>query len=124
MRTDMTKGVGYDKYYDVGGGVCVPTPTFILEMIILAIPLMPAVTPDEAAASLISFVEGIKPEHAGTFWAPRGPQCVISLKRHSITYKSFAISQGHWRSRACTWKRSPDALAIAMVVCREQKAGV
>ncbi|GAM40494.1 short chain dehydrogenase/reductase [Talaromyces pinophilus] len=53
MRTEMTKGVGFDKYYESGG----------------------AVTPDEAAKSLAEFVEkdfGI--EKTGTYWAPRGPR--------------------------------------------------
>lgn len=53
MRTEMTRSVGFDKYYDQGG----------------------AVTPDEAAKSLVDFVEkdfGI--EKTGTYWAPRGPR--------------------------------------------------
>ncbi|EEA22842.1 oxidoreductase, short chain dehydrogenase/reductase family superfamily [Talaromyces marneffei ATCC 18224] len=53
MRTEMTRGVGFDKYYESGG----------------------AVTPDEAAKSLVEFVDkdfGI--EKTGTFWAPRGPR--------------------------------------------------
>jgi NAD(P)-dependent dehydrogenase (short-subunit alcohol dehydrogenase family) len=53
MRTEMTAGVGYDQYWDIGG----------------------AVTPDEAAKSLGEWVEkdfGI--EKTGTYWAPRGPR--------------------------------------------------
>ncbi|KAJ7106561.1 oxidoreductase [Mycena epipterygia] len=50
MRTEMTKNVGYDQYWDSGG----------------------AVTPDEAAASLIPFIDTFTMEMSGQFWAPRG----------------------------------------------------
>ncbi|KAF7296273.1 Short-chain dehydrogenase/reductase family protein [Mycena chlorophos] len=50
MRTEMTKNVGYDEYWDAGG----------------------AVTPDEAAASLIPFIEGFTLAKTGQYWAPRG----------------------------------------------------
>jgi len=52
MRTEMTKGVGFDKYWDGGG----------------------AVTPDEAAGSLVAWVEGLSIEKSGEYWAPRGPR--------------------------------------------------
>jgi NAD(P)-dependent dehydrogenase (short-subunit alcohol dehydrogenase family) len=51
MRTEMTKGVGFDKYWDAGG----------------------AVTPDEAAKSLIDWTEGLDASKSGEYWAPRGP---------------------------------------------------
>ncbi|KAJ5684009.1 uncharacterized protein N7477_000354 [Penicillium maclennaniae] len=51
MRTEMTKSVGFDKYWDAGG----------------------AVTPDEAAQSLASFVDTFDIGKTGEFWAPRGP---------------------------------------------------
>ncbi|KAH8424193.1 oxidoreductase, short chain dehydrogenase/reductase family superfamily [Aspergillus melleus] len=51
MRTEMTKSVGFDKYWDAGG----------------------AVTPDEAAQSLASFVEDFDISKTGEYWAPRGP---------------------------------------------------
>ncbi|KAJ5106009.1 hypothetical protein NUU61_003356 [Penicillium alfredii] len=51
MRTEMTKSVGFDKYWDAGG----------------------AVTPDEAAQSLVSFIDGFDLSKTGEFWAPRGP---------------------------------------------------
>ncbi|GFF90879.1 uncharacterized oxidoreductase YKL071W [Aspergillus udagawae] len=51
MRTEMTKSVGFDKYWDAGG----------------------AVTPDEAAQSLASFIDGFDISQTGQFWAPRGP---------------------------------------------------
>ncbi|KAF7342398.1 Oxidoreductase, short chain dehydrogenase/reductase family superfamily [Mycena venus] len=50
MRTDMTKNVGYDQYWDSGG----------------------AVTPDEAATSLIPFIETFTMDMTGQYWAPRG----------------------------------------------------
>ncbi|RAK76989.1 oxidoreductase, short chain dehydrogenase/reductase family superfamily [Aspergillus fijiensis CBS 313.89] len=52
MRTEMTKGVGFDKYWDAGG----------------------AVTPDEAAESLASFTDTFDISKTGQYWAPRGPR--------------------------------------------------
>jgi NAD(P)-dependent dehydrogenase (short-subunit alcohol dehydrogenase family) len=51
MRTEMTKGVGFDKYWDDGG----------------------AVTPDEAANSLKEWTETLDISKTGEYWAPRGP---------------------------------------------------
>jgi len=50
MRTDMTKSVGFDQFWDSGH----------------------AVTPGEAAESLVKWIDGLKTEHSGQFWAPRG----------------------------------------------------
>ncbi|KAJ6506956.1 oxidoreductase [Mycena sanguinolenta] len=51
MRTDMTKNVGYDAYWDSGG----------------------AVDPATAAASLLAFVDShVTMERSGEFWAVRG----------------------------------------------------
>ncbi|KAL8696433.1 MAG: hypothetical protein Q9224_002797 [Gallowayella concinna] len=50
MRTEMTKSVGFDKFWDDGG----------------------AVTPDEAAKSLIEFIDGFDLSKTGEYWAPRG----------------------------------------------------
>ncbi|KAK9234210.1 hypothetical protein V1525DRAFT_413798 [Lipomyces kononenkoae] len=52
MRTEMTRNVGFDKYWDDGG----------------------AVTPDEAAESLASFIEDFDLSRTGQYWAPRGPR--------------------------------------------------
>lgn len=52
MRTEMTKGVGFDKYWDVGG----------------------AVTPEEGAKSLIEWTEKLDMSKTGEYWAPRGPR--------------------------------------------------
>ncbi|EDR02063.1 uncharacterized protein LACBIDRAFT_191812 [Laccaria bicolor S238N-H82] len=59
MRTDMTKGVGYDQYYDSGG----------------------AVEPSEAARSTLEFISTITHEKTGTFWAPRGPRDIGEAER-------------------------------------------
>jgi len=51
MRTEMTKGVGFDKYWDDGG----------------------AVTPDVAAKSLVDFIDAdVDISKTGQYWAPRG----------------------------------------------------
>ncbi|RDW64257.1 NAD(P)-binding Rossmann-fold containing protein-12 [Coleophoma crateriformis] len=53
MRTEMTAGVGFDKYWDDGG----------------------AVPPEEAAKSLAEWVEkDLDMSKSGEYWAPRGPR--------------------------------------------------
>ncbi|TPX57470.1 hypothetical protein PhCBS80983_g03822 [Powellomyces hirtus] len=60
MRTDMTKGVGFDKYYEDGG----------------------AVTPDVAAASLIEWVDmELDIGKSGEYWAPRGPRDIGTAEK-------------------------------------------
>ncbi|CAG7563348.1 unnamed protein product [Fusarium equiseti] len=51
MRTEMTKGVGFDKFWDEGG----------------------AVMPDKAATSLIEWTDKLDMSKTGQYWAPRGP---------------------------------------------------
>ncbi|KAF1939941.1 NAD(P)-binding protein [Clathrospora elynae] len=51
MRTEMTKGVGFDKFWDEGG----------------------AVMPDVAAKSLVQWIETFDISKTGQYWAPRGP---------------------------------------------------
>jgi NAD(P)-dependent dehydrogenase (short-subunit alcohol dehydrogenase family) len=52
MRTEMTRSVGFDKFWDDGG----------------------AVTPDVAAKSLVEWIENeFHMSKTGEFWAPRGP---------------------------------------------------
>ncbi|KZM28122.1 uncharacterized protein EKO05_0006788 [Ascochyta rabiei] len=51
MRTEMTKGVGFDKFWDAGG----------------------AVTPEVAAISLADWIETFDIRRTGEYWAPRGP---------------------------------------------------
>jgi short-subunit dehydrogenase len=56
MRTEMTKNVGFDKFWDKGG----------------------AVTPDVAAKSAIDWIETFDISKTGEYWAPRGPGSVLS----------------------------------------------
>ncbi|KAI5361436.1 Putative short-chain dehydrogenase/reductase SDR, NAD(P)-binding domain superfamily [Septoria linicola] len=51
MRTEMTKNVGFDKFWDDGG----------------------AVVPEEAAKSLREWVDTFDISKTGEYWAPRGP---------------------------------------------------
>ncbi|KAJ7435980.1 oxidoreductase [Mycena galericulata] len=57
MRTDMTKNVGYDQFWDSGG----------------------AIPPSTAAASLLPFIDAFTLEMSGQFWAPRGLRCALSI---------------------------------------------
>ncbi|CRJ96589.1 hypothetical protein BN1723_008641 [Verticillium longisporum] len=57
MRTEMTAGVGFDKYWDEGG----------------------AVTPEEAAASLAQWTDGLDISKTGEYWAPRGPRDIVAV---------------------------------------------
>ncbi|KAJ4288609.1 hypothetical protein N0V90_011846 [Kalmusia sp. IMI 367209] len=50
MRTEMTRGVGFDKFWDEGG----------------------AVTPDVAAKSLTEWISTFDISKTGQYWAPRG----------------------------------------------------
>lgn len=59
MRTEMTKGVGFDKFWDSGG----------------------AVAPAEAAQSTLDFVSKVTIKDTGTFWAPRGPSDIGEAPR-------------------------------------------
>jgi len=53
MRTEMTKSVGFDQFWDDGG----------------------AVLPSEAAQSVVRWTEDhFTLEKSGTYWAPRGPR--------------------------------------------------
>ncbi|TFK41699.1 hypothetical protein BDQ12DRAFT_733178 [Crucibulum laeve] len=59
MRTDMTKDVGFDQFYDSGG----------------------AVEPSVAARSTIDFISTLTHKQTGTFWAPRGPGDIGEAER-------------------------------------------
>ncbi|KAI9163323.1 putative oxidoreductase [Paramyrothecium foliicola] len=50
MRTDMTRGVGFDKFWDAGG----------------------AIAPDEAARLLVEWTDKLDMSKSGELWAPRG----------------------------------------------------
>jgi NAD(P)-dependent dehydrogenase (short-subunit alcohol dehydrogenase family) len=70
MRTDMTKGVGFDKYWDDGGG---ENPIVFSARLVMT-DTGPAVTPDVAATSLIKWIETFDMSKTGEYWAPRGPR--------------------------------------------------
>lgn len=67
MRTELTRGVGFDKFWDEGGGK-LPT-TDIYHCTNGGI----AVTPDVAAKSLIEWISTFDISKTGEYWAPRGP---------------------------------------------------
>ena len=72
MRTEMTRGVGFDKFWDDGGGMkpyMAPPRTYSGSNLAIS-----AVTPDEAAKSLISFISTFDIKMTGEYWAPRGPR--------------------------------------------------
>ncbi|KAI9724622.1 MAG: hypothetical protein M1828_003646 [Chrysothrix sp. TS-e1954] len=54
MRTEMTKSVGFDKFWDEAG----------------------AITPDEAADSLIDWIKTFDMSKTGTYWSPTGPKFI------------------------------------------------
>lgn len=69
MRTEMTSGVGFDKYWDDGG----------------------AVTPDVAAKTLLLWAEKLDMEKSGQYWAPRGPgKCFLSYLGRGAVSKMMA----------------------------------
>ncbi|KAL1682464.1 oxidoreductase [Schizophyllum commune] len=60
MKTDMTRSIGFDKFYESGG----------------------AIEPSESAESTIDFVlNKMTHEQTGTFWAPRGPSGIGEAER-------------------------------------------
>jgi hypothetical protein len=79
MRTDMTRGVGFDKFWDDGG----------------------AVTPREAAESLVKWVADLREEEekglarSGEYWAPRGASTFSLLY---FTVLCFCLGSA-WRGR-------------------------
>lgn len=91
MRTDMTRGVGFDKYWDVGG----------------------AVTPEEAARTMVEWVEGLGMEKTGEYWAPRGPSMYLLVNvplRHANS-----LNRGYWDCRCGFGEGSTYATAITLV---------
>lgn len=70
MRTDMTKGVGFDKYWDDGGGM----DHRLFSQLHNDWRTTLAVTPDEAADSLLEWIRTFDIKHTGEYWAPRGPR--------------------------------------------------
>ena len=66
----MTKGVGFDKFWDEGGGEHRPLKDQCVDCADI---VPPAITPNEAAKSLISFIDEFDISKTGQLWAPRGP---------------------------------------------------
>lgn len=73
MRTEMTKGVGFDKFWDDGGGKDPSRSPFPSRKHVDRLAFL-AVTPDEAAESLIEFIQKFELKMTGQYWAPRGPR--------------------------------------------------
>lgn len=84
MRTEMTKGVGFDKFWDDGGGKSLVSARICASMTISGRTRLTmqslAVTPDEAAESLVAWAEELDISKTGEYWAPRGPgKCMDKL---------------------------------------------
>ena len=74
----MTKGVGYDKYWDSGGGMHSSlTGVHIISSKLICLSI--AVHPSEAAVSTLDFLDNFSIKDTGSFWAPRGPRYVLYI---------------------------------------------
>lgn len=71
MRTEMTAGVGFDQFWDSGGGASLSVS--FRDATEKLTRNHPAVHPDEAADSLVGFVKTLDMAKSGQLWAPRGP---------------------------------------------------
>jgi len=92
MRTDMTKGVGFDQYWEEGG----------------------AVSPQEAAETLVEWVEALGMEKTGEYWAPRGPsEC--SMVYLFVWEIMLTVVRGHWDCRGDDGEEFAYTVAIAVV---------
>lgn len=88
----MTAGVGFDKYWDDGG----------------------AVTPDEAAKSLIKWAEKLDMSKSGEYWAPRGPRKLFSVPRLWSDMLND-VYRGYWDSRSGIRERTTNTIAATLV---------
>lgn len=82
MRTEMTKSVGFDQFWDDGGGEYLYNEPCSKDE---KLTLIPAVTPDVAAKSLLEFVDTVDMSKTGQYWAPRGPGYVLPELSNIIT---------------------------------------
>jgi NAD(P)-dependent dehydrogenase (short-subunit alcohol dehydrogenase family) len=75
MRTEMTRNVGFDKVWDEFNGRCKsarhPRPERDCQANRAE---LLAVTPDEAAKSLMEWTDALTMSQSGQYWAPRGPK--------------------------------------------------
>jgi hypothetical protein len=92
MRTEMTKGVGFDKYWDEGG----------------------AVSPEEAAETLVEWAKGLGMEKTGQYWAPRGPsECFfVCLFVFEVV---LTMGRGHWDCRGDDGGKFAHTITTTMV---------
>jgi NAD(P)-dependent dehydrogenase (short-subunit alcohol dehydrogenase family) len=93
MRTDMTRGVGFDRFWDDGG----------------------AVSPEMAAASLVQWVEGLGMERSGEYWAPRGPSEFLFWVSSSGVGVVLTWSRRYRDGRSDDWEGFAYAVAFTMV---------
>jgi hypothetical protein len=90
MRTEMTKGVGFDKFWEEGG----------------------AVSPEEAAETLVEWVRGLGMEKSGEYWAPRGPsEYSVSCVGEIV----LTLGRGYWDSGGYDGEEFAYAVTIAVV---------
>ena len=98
MRTEMTRAVGFDRFWDAGG----------------------AVTPDVAARSLIDWIEThFDLSKTGQFWAPRGPRFVA--RAHQLR-EADSAQQRHRHRRRDHGRRPPHAATAALVAAQHGAA--
>lgn len=84
MRTEMTKGVGFDKYWDAGGGDSSLVMRRISITLVKADTLYAAIAPDEAAGRLIKFIDTFDIKSTGEYWAPGGARWVIFCSKFAF----------------------------------------
>jgi len=85
MRTEMTKGVGFDVYWDDGGGALPFFFDFLDGKAVVGKyntdgDECVAVMPEVAAKSMVDWIEtDFDMSKTGQYWAPRGPRKFPSL---------------------------------------------
>ncbi len=76
----MTKGAGFEEFYESGGG----TSRFFIPFHLQLFPEnlesgglipphhIPAITPEEACPGIVKFIDNLELKDTGKFWAPNG----------------------------------------------------
>ena len=72
-----------------------------------------AVTPDEAAKSLVEWTEKLDMSKSGEYWAPRGPSKLPFLRKR-VDLLTFC-DRGYWNCGSNTRKEPPNTITITMV---------